>query len=94
MPVQEDIDSRVVRKDTPNLVEIDTCSTTAAGRECGACIGKKQKRLEVNAQTTSEMTRASVPTYFQRISKHFTAKERHHLSPSGYSEFNLQCTLS
>ena len=55
---------------------------------------EKHKQLEVNAQTTSEMTRASVPIYFQRISKHFTAKERHHLSPSGYREFNLECMLS
>ena len=57
-------------------------------------MGKKHKQLEVNAQTTSEMTRASVPTYFQRISNHFTAKERHDPSPTGYSEFNLECTLS
>ena len=55
--------------------------------------GKNTHKLQVNAQTTSKMTRASVPTYFQRISKHFTAKERHHFSPSGYSKFNLECTI-
>ena len=52
--MHEDIDSRVVRKDTPTLVEIDTCSTsatriggygdtTAVGREGGAWTGKKHK---------------------------------------------------
>ena len=35
MPVQEDIDSRVVRKDTSTLVEIDTCSIYYANRISG-----------------------------------------------------------
>ena len=51
---------------------------------------EKTHKLQVDAQTTSKMTGASVPTYFLRISKPFTAKERHHFSPSGYSEFNLE----
>ena len=50
-PAHEDIDCRVVRKDTPTLVEIDTCSTSAtrisgysdravAGEEGGAEQGR------------------------------------------------------
>ena len=35
MPVQEDIDSRVVRKGTPTLVEIDTCFIFYANRISG-----------------------------------------------------------
>ena len=35
MSVKEDIDSRVVRKDTPTLVEIDTCSIYYANRISG-----------------------------------------------------------
>ena len=56
MPVQEDIDSRVVRKDMPTLVEIGTCSVyanrisgysgiTAVGREWVACMRKKHKTI-------------------------------------------------